>query len=223
MTLVVGAILFLTLSVMSLLSRSSEHPQGTHDRYFRSDRRKPESVPGLREVCRSVLNTHSLRFVAANAPAEVVSSYGTQQQRLARLSLQVASAMLAQRLANEGSFVNGSSGTLQSPVSRLKDALLLGVCTVGRLGLAIVRGLSAGTPQWLQILVSAKILTNVGNLLVDTERGDKPTSKALSRERILSETSSAVSREESSRNAVREDVMRALRVSLPNDLSRLIF
>ena len=60
---------------------------------------------GLREVCRSVLNTNSLRFVAANAPAEVVSSYGTEQQRLARLSLQVASAALVQRLAHDGGFV----------------------------------------------------------------------------------------------------------------------
>jgi hypothetical protein len=144
MTLVVGAILFLTLSVMSLLSRSSEHPQGTHDRYFRSDRRKPESVPGLREVCRSLLNTHSLRFVAANAPAEVVSSYGTQQQRLARLSLQVASAMLAQRLANEGSFVNGSSGTLQSPRVKTEGRTPVG-CLHSRL---TGTGDSAGVKRW---------------------------------------------------------------------------
>ena len=222
MTLIVCAILFLTLSVMSSLSRSSEQPQGTLDPYLRSDRRKPESVLGLREVCRSVLNTNSLRFVAANAPAEVVSSYGTEQQRLARLSLQVASAALVQRLAHDSDFV-GSSPTLRSPLSKLKGALLLGVCTVGRVGLAIVRGLSTGIPQRLQILVSAKILTNVGNLLVDTERGDKPTSKALSEERILCSAPTDVSHEESSLDAVRDDVLRALRVSLPNDLSRLIF
>jgi len=222
MTLIVCAILFLTLSVMSSLSRSSEQPQGTLDPYLRSDRRKPESVLGLREVCRSVLNTNSLRFVAANAPAEVVSSYGTEQQRLARLSLQVASAALVQRLAHDSDFL-GSSPTLRSPLSKLKGALLLGVCTVGRVGLAIVRGLSTGIPQRLQILVSAKILTNVGNLLVDTERGDKPTSKALSEERILCSAPTDVSHEESSLDAVRDDVLRALRVSLPNDLSRLIF
>jgi len=207
---------------MSSLSRSSEQPQGTLDPYLRSDRRKPESVLGLREVCRSVLNTNSLRFVAANAPAEVVSSYGTEQQRLARLSLQVASAALVQRLAHDSDFL-GSSPTLRSPLSKLKGALLLGVCTVGRVGLAIVRGLSTGIPQRLQILVSAKILTNVGNLLVDTERGDKPTSKALSEERILCSAPTDVSHEESSLDAVRDDVLRALRVSLPNDLSRLIF
>ncbi len=102
MTLVVGAILFLTLSVMTSLLRSSEQPQRALDPYLRSDRIEPESMLGLREVCRSVLNTNSLRFVAANAPAEVVSSYGTEQQRLARLSLQVASTVLVRRLAHDG-------------------------------------------------------------------------------------------------------------------------
>ncbi len=220
MTLLIGTIL--ALLVLTSLSRSGEQPQGTLDPYLRPDRREPESVLGLREVCRSVLNTNSLRFVAANAPAEVVSSYGTEQQRLARLSLQVASAALVQRLAHDGGFV-GSSRTLQSPLSKLKGALLLGVCTVGRAGLGVLRGLSTGIPQRLQILVSAKILTNVGNLLVDTERGDKPTSKALSEERILCEASTEVSHDESSLDAVRDDILRALRASLPNDLSRLIF
>ncbi len=108
-------------------------------------------------------------------------------------------------------------------MSKLKAAFLLGVCTIGRVGLVVLRGLSSGIPQRLQILVSAKILTNVGNLLIDTERDDRPTSKALSEERILCETSTEVSHEESSQDAVRDDILRALRVSLPNDLSRLIF
>lgn len=220
MTLVVGTIL--ALLVLTSLSRRSEQPPRTVDPYLRSGRREAESVLGLREVCRSVLNTNSLRFVAANAPAEVVSSYGTQQQRLARFSLQVASAVLVQRLANDGGFV-GSSPTLQSPLSKLKGALLLGVCTVGRLGLGILRGLSTGIPQRLQLLLSAKILTSLGNLLIDTERDDKSTSKALREERILCEAPTEVSHEESSQDAVREDILRALRVSLPNDLSRLIF
>lgn len=220
MTVLVGTIL--ALLVLTSLSRSSERPPRTLDPYLRSDRREPESVLGLREVCRSVLNTTSLRFVAANAPAEIVSSYGTEQQRLARLSLQVASAALVQRLAHDGGFV-GSSPTLQSPLSKLKGALLLGACAVGRVGLGVLRGLSTGIPQRFQILVSAKILTNVGNLLVDRESGYKPISKGLSDERILRETSTAVSHEESSLDVVRDDILRALRVSLPNELSRLIF
>ncbi len=219
MTLLIGTIL--ALLVLTSLSRSSEQSPRTLDPYLRSDRGGPESVQGLREVCRSVLNTNSLRFVAANAPAEVVSSYGTEQQRLARLSLQVASAALVQRLARDGDFIG--SPTLRSPLSKLKDALLLGICTVGRVGLGVLRGLRTGIPQRLQILVSAKILTNVGNLLIDTEDGDKPTSKALGEGRILCEAPTDVSHEEFSQDAVREDILRALRVSLPNDLSRLIF
>lgn len=223
MTLVVGAILLLTLSVMSSLSRSSEQPLRTRDPYLRSDRRELASMLGLREVCRSVLNTNSLRFVAANAPAEVVSSYGSEQQRLARLSLQLASAALFQRLARDGVVVGDPSHTLQTLPSKLKGALLLSVCTVGRAGLGVLRGFSTGIPQRLQILVSAKILTNVGNLVIGAERDDKPTYKALSDEWALCENSTGESREDSSQDAVRKDVMRALRASLPNDLSRLIF
>ena len=220
MTLLIGTIL--ALLVLTSLSRNGEQPPRTLDHHLRSGRTGPVSVPGLREVCRSLLNSNSLRFVAANAPAEVVSTYGTEQQRLARLSLQAASAALVQRLSHDGGF-GGSSSTLRSPLSKVKGALLLGVCTVGRVGLGVLRGLSTGIPQRLQILVSAKILTNVGNLLVDTERGDKPTSNALSDERTLCETSTEVSHEGPSQDAVKEDILRALRVSLPNDLSRLIF
>ena len=223
MTLVVGAILLLTLSVMSSLSRSSERPPRTLDPYLRSDRREPESMLGLREVCRSVLNTNSLRFVAANAPAEVASSYGSEQQRLARLSLQVASAALVQRLARDGVVVGDPSQTLQTLLSKLKGALLLTVCTVGRAGLGVLRGFSTGIPQRLQILVSAKILTNVGNLVIGEELDDRPTDNTLSDERVLCEASAPEFREDSSHDAVRKDVMRALRASLPNDLSRLIF
>lgn len=221
MTLLVGTIL--ALLVLTSLSRSSERPPRTLDPYLRSDRREPDSMLGLREVCRSVLNANSLRFVAANAPAEVVSSYGTEQQRLARLSLRVASAVLVQRLAHDGRLIGDSSRTLQSPLSKLKGALLLAVCTIGRAGLGVLRGLSTGIPQRLQILVSARILTNVGNLLVDTEYDDQPTPKPVTEEQILCEAPTEVSHEESSQDAVRDDVLRALRASLPNDLSRLIF
>ena len=57
-----------------------------------------ESVPAFHEVCRSVLNPGSLSFVAANAPWEVVHSFKARQQRLASLSLQIASTMLVRQL-----------------------------------------------------------------------------------------------------------------------------
>jgi hypothetical protein len=220
-TLVVGAIL--ALLVWTSHPRSTESQTRALDYYLRPDRATPESVLGFREVCRSVLNTNSLRFVAANAPAEVVSSYGTQQQRLARLSLQVASAMLIQRLAHDNGFIGGFSRSVRSPMSKLKGAFLLGVCTIGRLALGAFRGLSSGIPQRLQIVVSERILTNVGNLLIDGEQVDKPTPMAGGDERNLCEPSIGIFHEEFSQDAVRKDVLRALRVSLPNDLSRLIF
>lgn len=222
-TLLVGTILVLTLFVLTAFSGSKEDPPRALDHYLRSERTDPLSVLGFREVCRSVLNTNSLRFVTANAPADVVSSYRTEQQRLARLSLQVASAVLVRRLACDGISVSHFARSPRWPMPRVKGTLLLGACTVGRVGLAVLRGLSTGIPQRMQILASAKILTNVGNLLIGAEDDDHPTSNALSDERILCETSTAVSREDFGQDAVTRDVMRALCVSLPNDLSRLIF
>src|ERR1700719_3636305 len=117
-TLLAGTILVLALVVLTSFSGNNADLPRTLDQYLRSRRIPPLSVRGFREVCRIVLNTNSLKFVAANAPPDVVSSYGNQQQRLARLSLQVASAVLVQRLAHDGSFV-GSSRTLQSPLTKL--------------------------------------------------------------------------------------------------------
>lgn len=223
MTLVVGALLVLTLFVWTSISTSSKQQRRTLDYYLRPDHAEPESTFGLREVCRSVLNTNSLRFVSDNAPAEVVNSYETQQRRLAGLSLQVASGMLVQRLAHNGSFVGGSSQTLASTLSKVKSAFLLGVCTIGRIGLVAFHGLSNKIAQRIQILVSARILTDVENLLIDTEQDDKTVSKSQGNELALRETSARVSNEESGQGAATKDILRALLVSLPNDLSRLIF
>src|SRR5229473_1338285 len=77
---------------------NNERPTMALDHYPRSHRVEADPMPAVREVCRSVLNTNSFRFVAANASPDVVSSFGAQQQRLARLSLQVTSSMLVQRL-----------------------------------------------------------------------------------------------------------------------------
>jgi hypothetical protein len=220
-TLVAGAVL--ALLALTSLSRGGEQELGSLDYYRRPDFTKTGSVLVFREVCRNVLNTKSLRFVAANAPADIVSSYRTQQQRLARLSLRVTSAMLVQRLAHDGDFVDGFPLSRRSAVSKLKSAFLLGICTIGRAGLRIIQGLNVGIPQQIQILASATILANIGDLLIDTEHDRKETSNHLSEEGVLSETSSASSSEESSQCGVKEDILRALGVSLPNDLSRLIF
>ena len=184
--------------------------------------------PGLafREVCRSVLNLHTLTFVAANAPSEVVSSFEVHQQRLASFSLQVASEMLVRQLAERRSrpFHGSFSRLFQSSTSKAENAFLLVVCTFGRLSLGALRAMRPGIPRRLQLSVSANILKNVGNLLIDTEVGSNPISD--NRSNGIGVCPGAVEKvrvEGSDRNVAAEDISRALNISLPNDLSRLIF
>lgn len=188
----------------------------------------PSGNPGLafREVCRSVLNLNTLRFVAANAPSEVVSSFEVHQQRLASFSLQVASKMLVRQLTERRSrpFDGPLSRLFQSSTAKAKNAFLLIACTFGRLSLGVLRALRPGIPLRLQLSVSANILKNVGNLLIDTEVGSKSISD--NRSNGCGVYPGAVEKapiEETNLSVVAEDISRALNVSLPNDLSRLIF
>ena len=195
--------------------------------HYRSSSR-PGGNPGFafREVCRSVLNLNTLTFVAANAPSEVVSSFEGRQQRLASFSLQVASEMLVRQLTERRSrpFHGSLSRLFQSSTSKAKNAFLLVACTSGRLSLGVLRTLRPGIPRRLQLSVSANILKNVGNLLIDTEVGSKPISDSRSNGAGL--YPGAVEKapiEGSAQSVVAEDISRALNISLPNDLSRLIF
>ena len=195
--------------------------------HYRSSNR-PGGNPGLafREVCRSVLNLNTLMFVAANAPSEVVSSFEGHQQRLASFSLQVASTMLVRRLTERRSqpFKGPLSRLFQSSTSKAKNAFLLVTCTFGRLSLGVLRALRPGIPRRLQLSVSANILKNVGNLLVDTEVGSKAISDNRSNGGGL--YLGAIEKapiEGSAQSVVAQDISRALNISLPNDLSRLIF
>ncbi len=187
----------------------------------------PSGNPGLafREVCRSVLNLNTLMFVAANAPSEVVSSFEVHQQRLASFSLQVASKMLVRQLTERRSqpFKGSLSRLLQSSTSKAKNAFLLVACTLGRLSLGVLRTLRPGIPPRLQLSVSANILKNVGNLLIDTELAGEPIVEGLTDGEVGHNAIATLSMEESGQSVVTEDVLRALNVSLPNDLSRLIF
>ena len=218
-TLAVSVIAILTLVAISL-SESADKPPGAFE--LRSRRAEPNSVLGFQEVCHSVLNTSSFRFVEANAPSDVVNSFGNQQQRLARLSLRAVSAMLVERLVHDHISLNSFSWSLQSSISKLRDALLLLVCNVGRASLGVLRGLSVGIPRRVQILISANILAKVGSL-IDLGRIHWSASADRVDERVLAEVPTQISNEVSSHDVVKEDVLRALRVSLPNDLSRLIF
>jgi hypothetical protein len=196
------------------------------DHYRNSSR--PGGNPGLafREVCRSVLNLHTLTFVAANAPSEVVSSFEVHQQQLASFSLQVASKMLVQQLTERRSrpFSGSLSRLFQSSTSKAKNAFLLVACTFGRLSLGVLRALRPGIPRRLQLSVSANILKNVGNLLIDTEVASKPISDNRSYGGdVYPNAVEKAPIEASDQSVVAEDISRALNISLPNDLSRLIF
>ncbi len=186
-------------------------------------RAEAHRVHAVQEVCRSVLNSDSFRFVVANAPADVVSSFRTQQQRLARLSLQVTSAMLVHRLGHRVDSFSSLSRSVRTFMSGLRNAFLLGVCTVGRVALGLLKGVSIGIPQRVQIFVSAQILTKVGDLLIDAEQDAKLIAGNLSVESLPSNTLTRMFDDEDSHSAVVDDILRALAASLPNDLSQLIF
>jgi hypothetical protein len=184
------------------------------------------SVPAFREICRSVLNPGSLSFVAANAPWEVVHSFEARQRRLASFSLQLASTMLVRQLrrTERSSFSRSLLLFLRSLPLKMKHAMLLATCVLGRLGLGVLGALRHGIPRHLQIGLSANILRNVGNALIDTETSDKPSLEKLIGANVTCPHALEISHPmESGDSEVAADILRALTVSLPNDLSRLIF
>jgi hypothetical protein len=185
-----------------------------------------DSVPALHEVCRSVLNPGSLSFVAANAPWNVVHSFEARQQRLASFSLQLASAMLVRQLrrTERSSFNRSLLLFLESLPLKIRDVMLLVACTLGRLGLGALSILRHGIPRHLQIGLSANILRNVGSVLTDSDISNETTLERLNGIDVVRpdalEMNCAM---ESGHGEVAVDILRALSVSLPNDLSRLIF
>ena len=120
------------------------------------------------EVCRSVLNPQSMVFVAANAPSKVVTSFELRQRRLARFSLQVASAVLLERLTEDRKFWTGSFEHFVSvSIAKWKSVFLWFMCALGRVCLEVVQGLRHGIPRQLQLILSSKIVSRVGMMIVD--------------------------------------------------------
>jgi hypothetical protein len=177
------------------------------------------------EICRAVLNPRSFSFVVANAPSEAVNSFEVQRQRLASVSLRVASLMLLRRLrATADDTVSPSLLLfLRSSLSSLRSALLLGACALGQLGLGVLRLLRHGIPPKIHLWASANILRNVGTLLTDSQLQDEPTERwkrlVVTNDRALD----TMCKPELAPNVVAADILRALTASLPTDLSRLIF
>jgi hypothetical protein len=177
------------------------------------------------DICRSVLNPQSYSFVAANAPCQAVNSFELRRQQLAIASLRVARSMLLQqlRMAGGNAFNSSFLHFFHSTISTLKSALLLGACALGRLGLGVLRVLRHGIPQGLHLWASANILNNVGNLLTDGQLCNQPANGEAGVVCIDGRIPDNAYLGPLHRNAVTADILRALTVSLPTDLSRLIF
>ena len=106
----------------------------------------------------------------------------------------------------------------------MKHVLLLIACTLGRLGLGVLGILRHGIPRHLQIGLSANILRNVGNVLTDAEINHETNLESLSGVNVIHPYVLGMNYAvESGDGEVTADILRALTVSLPNDLSRLIF
>jgi hypothetical protein len=102
--------------------------------------------------------------------------------------------------------------------------MLLAACTLGRLGLGVLGVLRHGVPRHLQIGLSANILRNVGNMLTDSQINDEANLENLSDKTVIRSCVLGMHYTvESGDGEVTADILRALNVSLPNDLSRLIF
>jgi hypothetical protein len=173
------------------------------------------------EICRSVLDTNSFRFVADNAPRRVLNSFGLHQQRLARLSLQSASAMLVQRLGDDSLATDSISRNLLSSARKFRNLFLLGICSAGRAGLGLLRGLRVAIPQSLQIWASKNILSETNRLMVRAQYRDAAVLEAVSGP--LCTTATELCMYGADGDEVRQDIMRALRESFPNELCSLIF
>lgn len=185
-----------------------------------------DSVPAFHEVCRSVLNPGSLSFVAANAPWNVVLSFEASRKRLASLSLGIASRMLVQQLRNpERNVINQPLFRFfQSLAVRTKRVVLLMACTSGWLGLNSLHVVRRLIPRYLQMGLSVNILRTVGTCLTDSYiRDDARSGNPIDARVFYPCTLEQVRPAQPGERDVAADILRALSISLPNDLSRLIF
>lgn len=181
------------------------------------------SAFALPEICHAVLNPRSFTFVAENAPWSIVNSFERQRQRLAMASLRVVCSTLLRQLGIARSEASSSSVAQcsQSSVSTLKSVLLFVACLLAQLGLGALSMVRHGIPRWLHLWASANILSNIGDLLINRrfrERKEIDGSCGIEDCGLDKARLSPVDH-----NAVTADILRALTISLPTNLSRLIF
>jgi len=187
-----------------------------HEMMLRSGR----STFAFPDICRTVLNPRSFSFVAANAPWQAVNSFELHRQRLAIVSLRVAKSVLLRqlRLAGGEAFESSFAHFFHSFLSTMKSTFLLAACALGRAGLGVLSMLRHGIPRGLHLWASANILNNVGNLLTDGQLRNPPADADIDNYAL-----DRIDPGPLHDGAVTADILRALTVSLPTDLSRLIF
>jgi len=210
------SILFPALfSWMKGLHPDTEYCRGAH---LNSDRLST----ALREVCHGVLTPKALTFLTANAPIEVIESFGKQQQKLAQYSLQVASTALVGTLTNRSNSQSPSFSE-DSSFSGIRSLFLIFMCMFGRVGLVALRSLNWGIPQSAQSWISSKIVACLGNLL--TEPSSANEANISISEPVHTRTSHKifVSDGPLRESPLCRQISEALLKALPNDLSRMIY
>jgi hypothetical protein len=217
------ALLVFTVLLLALLLKNNEqhHPTENLSNSYLS---RGDLSVALRQVCWDMLTPNTLMFLTANAPAEVITSFGKQRQQLARYSLRVASDILVQSLADRShgrSSLSGGSSDAQP--SRTQGLFLLAVCTVGRMGLGVLRSVNWGVPSSVQAWISARILMSLGTLLGESTSADKPNLSASLDEQGETRREAFTSDRLFSEARLDKQIHEALLKDLPNDMSRMIY
>ena|GEM_PF-2598951 len=164
------------------------------------------------------------KFLVANAPPKIMSSFGIQQQRLACFSLQVAASTLCRYLTDPSARSSSTSIATftQNWLDRMRCAFLFAACTLGRTGLGILRAMTWAVPPPLQLWTSERIVTSVGTLLEDFRLdGGRESGRGKDAKEICGEACAFVG--ELDEGFVVRGVRDALAVALPNDLSRMMY
>src|SRR5258708_1527152 len=223
MVFVILAILSVSILLLSaLFLRDSErHPPADN---FASGWRQLNLSAALREVCQGVLTPKTLLFLGENAPAEITTAFGREQLRLARYSLRIASDTLVQNLAGKAHRRSGFSGAAVPDLpSGARSLFLLGMCTLGRIGLGLLRSVNWGVPRPAQAWVSARILLSMGTLLEGSPSLTQP-GLMVSAEQESGICHDAHPLERPSTEAsLSMQIQEVLLKPLPNDLSRIIY
>jgi hypothetical protein len=176
------------------------------------------------EICRNVLNPKTLTFLIENAPAYAITSYRVRQRQLTQFSLQVASDAAFRSIAGRRDLESASS--IHHAVSRSffkpRAAFLLLACFMGGVGLWIFECLSSVIPRRIHSWLPSKILSAIGSTVTYVSH-DLGENTIVGTHVSELRATTAVSHEYATDSSITEEVRRALKRVLPNDISRLIY